>query len=387
VTVRRDPAGPSRRGGASVAIAVAEGQPISRRGSGGAKNPCAGRARAFQWGRHGQHGYLNNHGAPHVSSLEQTSAPSSQAPVSPSGTPSPLRQSILIVDDEEIIRELLHERITYDGKTYAEAVANGEEALAALKRRAFDLVLTDIRMPGMSGIDLLRRIKETWPETAVIIMSGYAELTDTIQALRHGAVDFLEKPFEMSKVLEAIDRVFRMKNIAYSKQEAMSYLESENRVFVIPNNLDLCPIIVNEVTQNLADKGITDVSFLESIRVALNEMLFNAIEHGNLAISFEDKTRLMEFHSDYHQVVRERAAQPEFAARRVRLEYSMDSDRVAFTITDEGQGFDHSNLPDPTDPANLLSSHGRGILMARIYMDDVIYNEKGNQVTLIRRKK
>jgi anti-sigma regulatory factor (Ser/Thr protein kinase) len=65
----------------------------------------------------------------------------------------------------------------------------------------------------------------------------------------------------------------------------------------------------------------------------------------------------------------------------------MDAEHVRFVITDEGAGFDHSNLPDPTDPANLLSSHGRGILMTRIYMDEVSYNPVGNQVTLVRRKK
>lgn len=297
------------------------------------------------------------------------------------------KNSILIVDDEEIIRELLEERLTIDRTIEAESAATGEKALQALERRAFDVVLTDVRMPGISGIDLLKSVKERWPETAVIIMTGYAELGDTISALRHGAVDFLEKPFEMARVVDAVGRVFRLKSLEYTKKEALRFLEKESRVFRIPNDLDLCPIIVNEVTLNLTDKGITDISFIESIRVALNEMLFNAVEHGNLGISFEEKTRLMDERPDYHAAIRERALAPGVAQRHVQLEYDLDSEGVRFTITDEGEGFDHSNLPDPTDPKNLFSTHGRGILMTRIYMDEVIYNEKGNQVTLVRRKK
>ena len=301
-------------------------------------------------------------------------------------TPKKRTNSILIVDDEEIIRELLYERVTYKGAVRADTAENGFAAVEKLKQDSFDVVLSDICMPGMGGIDLLKAVKEHWPETAVIMMSGYADMSDTIGALRHGAIDFLEKPFEMAKVIEAIQRVFRMKNLEYSKKEALRYLDLETRIFRIPNDLDLCPIIVSEVTQNLADKNITDVSFLESIRVALNEILFNAVEHGNLGISFEEKTQLMEGCADYHQAIRDRALNPNYADRHVTLEYYMDADLVRFVITDQGEGFDHSALPDPTDPENLLSCHGRGILMTRIYMDEVIYNDKGNQVTLIRHK-
>ncbi|MCX7047262.1 MAG: response regulator [Candidatus Sumerlaeota bacterium] len=320
--------------------------------------------------------------------MTQTDDPSATPP-SPEAPPAPKKRmnSILIVDDEEIIRDLLQERISFTGKVDVDTAGDGQKALRRLEARSFDAVLTDIRMPGMSGIDLMKKIKQQWPETAVLIMSGYAEMSDTIEALRNGAVDFLEKPFEMTKVMEAVERVFRLKNYEYDKKAAQQYLASENRVFQFPNNLDLCPIIVNEVTQNLAERGFADIAFLESIRVALNEMIFNAIEHGNLGVTFHDKTQMMELNSDYHAALRERAQMPQYASRFVQLQYDIDTEKVHFVITDQGAGFDHSNLPDPTDPANLLSSHGRGILMTRIYMDKVFYNEKGNQVTLIRYKK
>jgi len=305
-------------------------------------------------------------------------------------TPAPediKNNSVLVVDDEEVIRSVLAFRLSQEEGVEVEAAGDARSALAAIERRPFDAVLTDIKMPGMNGLELLRRIKERWPEMAVIIMSGHADMSDTIEALRMGAVDFFQKPFELAKVAESLGRIFRNKRFEYTKREALRFLEEESRVFLIPNDLDVCPIITNEVTKNLADKGVTDVSFLESIRVALNEMLFNAIEHGNLHVSYEGKSKMMEEAADYSALIRRLAQQPPYDERRVKIEYYMNANHVRFVITDQGDGFDHSQLPDPLDPENLLAGHGRGILMTRIYMDEVSYNEKGNQVTLVKRKK
>jgi CheY-like chemotaxis protein len=305
---------------------------------------------------------------------------------SPSVGDSAEKTSLLIVDDEEVIRSVLQHRLGQIDRLEIATAKDGRQAVEILDERMFDVVLTDIRMPGIDGLELLRRIKSRWPETAVIIMSGYADMSDTIEALRHGAVDFLQKPFELNKVVESVERVLQMKSIDYSRKEALIYLEEERRVFVIPNQLGLCPIVAAEVSKNVADKGITDVSFLESVRVALNEMLINAIEHGNLGITYDEKTRVIEEMLDYPSFVRKRAEGDGMDERKVRLDYYLDSEHVRFVITDEGDGFDHDSLPDPTNPENLLSPHGRGILITRIYMDEVTYNERGNQVTLIKRK-
>jgi DNA-binding response OmpR family regulator len=295
--------------------------------------------------------------------------------------------TVLVVDDEEVIRSVLAFRLSQDDGVEVETAGDARSALAIMEQRTFDAVLTDVKMPGMNGLELLRRIKSRWPEMAVIIMSGHADMGDTIEALRIGAVDFFQKPFELAKVAESLGRIFRGKHLEYTKREALRFLEEESRVFLIPNDLDLCPIITNEVTKNLADKGVTDVSVLESIRVALNEMLFNAIEHGNLSVSYEDKSRMMEEAADYSALIRQRSQEALYANRRVKVEYHLKADEVQFVITDQGEGFEHSELPDPLDPENLLTGHGRGILMTQIYMDEVRYNDRGNQVTLIKRKK
>lgn len=102
---------------------------------------------------------------------------------------------ILIVDDEESIRGFLTDLLEGEGYCCVSA-ASGAEALDQLRADFFNLVFTDIRMPGMSGIDLLLEIKRKWPKTEVIIMTSYASAEGDLKAVQDGAYDYLKKPFD-----------------------------------------------------------------------------------------------------------------------------------------------------------------------------------------------
>ena len=111
---------------------------------------------------------------------------------------------LLIVDDELHVRESLSAWFAEDGYDVVTA-SGGKDALAILGRRKFDVVITDIRMPGMDGIELQRHIHETEPEIAIILVTAYASVSTAVEALKEGAYDYLVKPFdpeEMSRVVE-----------------------------------------------------------------------------------------------------------------------------------------------------------------------------------------
>jgi len=113
---------------------------------------------------------------------------------------------ILIVDDEVAIREGLEESLReagFDAKAAPDGKAAAELALAD----SFDLCLSDIRMPEMGGVDLLKRLGEISPETSVLLMTAYAELQTALDALRYGAVDYLLKPFKHEELLAKIQRI------------------------------------------------------------------------------------------------------------------------------------------------------------------------------------
>jgi len=132
--------------------------------------------------------------------------------------------SLLIVDDELHVRESLGSWFTEDGYEVATA-ASGKEALAILGRRHFDVIITDIKMPGMDGLELQRRIREIDPETAVILVTAYASVSTAVQALKEGAYDYLVKPFdpeELSRVVEKACEKIRLKeeNVALKQRIA-----------------------------------------------------------------------------------------------------------------------------------------------------------------------
>lgn len=122
---------------------------------------------------------------------------------------------ILVVDDEGAIRYSITKTLQRVGY-HVEAAASGEEALEMMQNRAYDVVLTDIRMPGLTGVELLRRIKEQAPDAVVILLTGYASLETAIESLRLGAHDYLVKPSSSqdirTSVAQGVERARNLRN-------------------------------------------------------------------------------------------------------------------------------------------------------------------------------
>lgn len=120
---------------------------------------------------------------------------------------------VLVVDDEGAIRYSVSKTLQRVGYTVNEA-STGEEALEVMKKERFDVVLTDIRMPGLTGVELLKRIKEVSPDAIVILMTGYASLGTAVEALRLGAHDYLIKPSSSQDIRQSVARgVERARNL------------------------------------------------------------------------------------------------------------------------------------------------------------------------------
>jgi len=135
---------------------------------------------------------------------------------------------ILIVDDEASVRNVLSQVLEDDGFGTTEA-ANGEEALEFLKKEPFSLVITDILMPGMTGIELLEKIKQLYPATQVIIITSHASLDTALTALRHGAYDYLFKPFEdLSLISAATARAIEKVRLVSENQKLLEELKGKN---------------------------------------------------------------------------------------------------------------------------------------------------------------
>ena len=123
------------------------------------------------------------------------------------------KTKILVVDDDEVVRRS-HLRSLAGANCDVKAVWDGTAALQAMAEQTFDVVLLDLRMPGVDGMAVLRTIKEKWPESEVVIITGYPTIETAKEAVRLGAYDFLAKPVGPDDVINAANGAVRQKKWA-----------------------------------------------------------------------------------------------------------------------------------------------------------------------------
>jgi DNA-binding NtrC family response regulator len=131
-------------------------------------------------------------------------------------------EGILVVDDEKNIRMTLTQALEDVGLPVDTAV-NGEEALAKIEETEYRLILLDLKMPGIDGLEVLRRISRDRPEVKFIIITAHGTVESAVEAMKLGAVDFLQKPFNPNDIRELVHRVLDRENI--DEQKAAAYHE------------------------------------------------------------------------------------------------------------------------------------------------------------------
>ena len=121
--------------------------------------------------------------------------------------------SVLLVDDEEDFLRTIVKRLLKRGIA-APGVSRGEEALALLAEKPRDVVVLDVKMPGMGGLEVLKHIKAQWPTTEVIMLTGHASVDAAMEGMDHGAFDYLMKPADLEDLLYKLEDAYRKKTLA-----------------------------------------------------------------------------------------------------------------------------------------------------------------------------
>ncbi|RMF80618.1 MAG: DNA-binding response regulator [Chloroflexi bacterium] len=161
---------------------------------------------------------------------------------------------ILVVDDEGAIRYSVGKTLQRAGYNVSEA-ASGEEALELMQKQNFDVVLTDIRMPGISGVDLLRQIKDASPDAIVILMTGYASLNTAVESLRLGAHDYLIKPSSSQDIKNSVEQgIERSRNL---KRRRLLLDAIRNNVYELSRTNDI-PAPIYDYTERASGQSIED---------------------------------------------------------------------------------------------------------------------------------
>lgn len=140
-----------------------------------------------------------------------------------------MKPRILIVDDEPVTLELIVERLGIEGYE-VEVVASGEEALAVSGRNSFKVVLTDLSMPGMSGMEVLAHFTRNSPETLVIVLTGYGTIETAVEAMKRGAYDYLSKPANLDEIVLTLRRAIEMKDLKDENILLRTHIQEHQRL-------------------------------------------------------------------------------------------------------------------------------------------------------------
>jgi CheY-like chemotaxis protein/anti-sigma regulatory factor (Ser/Thr protein kinase) len=265
--------------------------------------------------------------------------------------------------------------------TYA---ADGREALATMQQALPDLVVADLRMPGMDGLELVETVKGRYPSLPVILMTAYGNEDIALLALQRGAAGYVPKRRLATDLLDTVASVLEMTQARRGHQRVLACLAETESTFVLENDESLLPHFIGHLRGLLGEMRLCDENQQLRICVALREALINAMHHGNLEVH---SALLEKGDKSYMDLVAERRRQAPYKDRRVHVTVRQSASAAAYTIRDEGPGFDPGALPDPRDPDNLDKLSGRGLLLIRTFMDDVRHNATGNEIILVKRRK
>ncbi len=289
--------------------------------------------------------------------------------------------SILVVDDSMMDRRIAGGLLEKQPDWKISYAKDGQEALDVIEKGAPDLIVTDLQMPELNGLELVQEVKRSYPMVPVILMTAQGSEQIAVKALECGAASYVPKVRLSDELVSIADRVLSLAGERKTQRVLMQRMESMKARFVLTSEPRLLTSLVGHLQRTLNDMNLFQESDRLRVGVALEEALLNAAYHGNLEISSELREQ---DHSAYYDLARERTQLPPFASRQIYVDVDFSRDCVEYVVKDEGPGFDPSELPDPTDPVNLERPCGRGLLLMRTFMDSVKYNNAGNQVTMVK---
>ncbi|MCA1818417.1 MAG: ATP-binding protein, partial [Acidobacteria bacterium] len=264
------------------------------------------------------------------------------------------KRRILIVDANEELRTLLS-RVLADFGHEVVATGNREEALARDDLEDFDLVISDLTDDDEGGVQIVSELKRKSLLVPVVVSSDETHPAGVVKAFKMGAANYVRRPYRREELRDIVEKTLSYKLRFIEDVKVLPFVH-EKIEFELPSDLSLMNGVLHYLHERVVQLGLINPE-RSNLFIALDEAFVNAVKHGN--------------RQDPHKLV--------------RITADLSAQEARFTVEDEGEGFRLNDIPDPTDPANLFKTSGRGVLLIYNIMDEVMYNERGNRLTMIKR--
>ena len=291
--------------------------------------------------------------------------------------------NLLIADNTAEVLNFLQDFFVKAGHSVL-CARDGEEALKILQNEEIDGIFCALTMPKLGGLDLLKEVQSANSRRPLVILCPPNDSENALNALQLGACDYLLKAINPLELQRTLDRVVSLQEGFHFSAYAMDHLLQETRTLEIGNDFTGLNRIIAFMTQDLPSYGILNQEQLFRMNMLLKEAIENAIFHGNLELRSEMRRENPELF--YKTAAQKRDIDP-YKDRKLILQYDISRNSAKYVVRDEGKGFVHADLLDPADPDNLLRIEGRGLIMIMNFMDEVFWNDRGNEVTMVRYRK
>jgi CheY-like chemotaxis protein len=289
---------------------------------------------------------------------------------------------ILVVDDSTLSQRLAGQLIKSGTGRPAIYASNGAEALDLVARFEPCVILTDLQMPVMDGLELVEAIREKYSRIPVVLMTAYGSESVAVRALKAGAASYVPKASLVTDLVDTLRQVLMVVEGNQKRRRILSCQVARTCSFVMGNDPELIPILIGLIQEELLAFSIGDETARLQVTVALQEALSNALYHGNLECGSDLR---QEDERTFYRLADDRRFIEPYRSRLIRVETRFDREQARIEIRDEGPGFDVSGLDKPFDPEDLMRVGGRGMILIREFLDEVYHNESGNQITMIKR--
>lgn len=290
----------------------------------------------------------------------------------------------VITSDLELIEQIQTASYSLSNSLQPVFISGVEPVLEYLKYELPEMKILDFCGEGPckdAAIAILAAIKEDpWLHYGgLIVIHSIENDKELAEHLHESNIIAVIHKREFKTNCERLLRILaHNKQFLFQRGIQQHLLRSISGTFVIDNDpLDIA-VYTNLVTNYLYNTNLVNRDDRDKLHVALQELLVNAIEHGNCKISFEEKTAWLEKGKNAMDLIREKNKDPAIAAKKVRLSYTISPEQSTFTIADEGDGFDWRSRLSSKPSIGL---HGMGIRMAGVYVQNLTYNDKGNEVS------
>ena len=291
--------------------------------------------------------------------------------------------NLLIADDSAEVLDFLQDFLVKAGHAVF-CARDGEEALNFFQNEEIEGIFCALTLPKLGGLELLKEVKSANSRRPLVMLCPTSDSENALNAVQLGACDYLIKAIDPLELRRTLDRVESLHEGFHFSAYALDHLLQETRTLEIGNDFEGVNRIIAFMTQDLPSYGILTQEQLFRMNMLLKEAIENAIFHGNLELSSEmrrDNPKLF-----YKTAALKRDIDP-YKNRKLILQYDISRNSAKYVVRDEGKGFAHADLLDPADPHNLLRIEGRGLIMIMNFMDEVFWNDRGNEGTMVRYRK